>query len=126
MTLPAEIANRPCPDLCAEPGHKYRPDSGCEWDYTREHPVTFRRPWDSEPPMVSLSAMDEFAVGSMRGPGVPDEDHIGMAAVCADERFLLDGCSAEETREFAAKALRLAAELLAAAERLDEITGGSR
>lgn len=125
MTLPVEIENRPCPDFCAEPGHKYTPDAGCEWSLTRLHSVAFRRPSGVEQ-MVTLTAMDEFCIGELRRPGSPDEDVVGSLAIEADERFLIDGCSADEAREFAAKALRLAAELLAAADRLDEITGGSK
>lgn len=125
MTLPIEIANRPCPDYCAEPGHKYTPDAGCEWSLTRLHSVAFHRPSGAEQ-LVTLTAMDEFCIGALRRPGSPDEDVVGTLAIEADERFLIDGCSPDEAREFAAKALRLAAELLAAAARLEEIQGGGR
>ncbi|SES21343.1 hypothetical protein [Lentzea albida] len=125
MTLPIEIENRPCPDFCAEPGHKYIPDKGCEWSLTRLHSVAFTRPAGSEP-MVTLTAMDEYCIGELRRPGSPDEDVVGTLAIEADERFFLDGCSPDEAREAAAKAMRLAAELLAAAARLEEIKDGGR
>lgn len=126
MTLPIEIENRPCPPYCPEGGHQYTPDRGCDWDYTREHPVHFLRANEAEPPMVALSAMDEFVVGEVRKPGAADEDHVGMLAITADERFLLDGVSSDQARAFAARAERLAEELRAAADRMDEIQGGGR
>lgn len=125
MSLPVEIENRPCPDYCAEQGHQYTPDAGCSWDFTRMHTVSFARPAGFEP-MVTLSAMDEYVVGELRKSGALNEDLTGALAIEADERFLIDGVSAAEAREFAAKALRLAAELLAAAARLEEIQGGDR
>lgn len=120
----AAIRTRPCPAWCARPGHRYTGTRRIPWDLDRLHPVAF--PLNGRRAVVEAASYDEFAVGYMRGPDVPDEDWVGEPFIFCDQRFLLDGAKATETRRMAARVQILADQLRAAADRLDEIARGGR
>lgn len=115
----AAIRTRPCPSWCVKPGHRYTGTRRVPWDLERVHRVAFEL--NGHRPVVDVSSYDEYAVGHLRGLGVPDEDYVGKPTITCDQRFLLDGATAKEARRMAARVQILADQLRAAADRLDEI-----
>jgi hypothetical protein len=89
------------------------------WDLDRTHHIAF--PLNGRRPVIEVTSYDEYAVGFMRGPDVPDEDYVGTPSIFCDQRFYLDGAGAKEARRAADRAQVLADQLRAAADRLDEI-----
>lgn len=118
----AAIRNRPCPSWCAKSGHRFTAERRTPWDLTRTHTVAFEL--NGHRPMVDLDSFDEYVANALRGSDEPDEDYVGKPSVSCDQRFQLHGGTAQEARRLAAKVQILADQLLAAADRLDEIQRG--
>lgn len=124
MALPAEIKDRPCPPWCAKQGHRYTADSWAPWDLVRTHRAAFDL--NGRRAMVKIESFDEYAANALRGSDEPDEDWVGKPGIGCDVRIKLGSATASEARRAAEKAQRLADQLRAAADRLDEINKGDR